>query len=176
MPKTRQQKEEIVKSLTDKLMRAKSVIFTDYKGLNMAQLSDLRDKLRESKAEFNITKNSLLKLALDKSDLQYPVSDIQTGPTATLFSYDDEVTPIKLLVKAFKDHTKGSVKSGFFAGELMDDVQINRIALLPSRDELRAKIVGSLGTPLYGIVGVLQANLRNLVYTLDQIRTVKGGE
>ncbi len=142
----------------------------------MSQLSDLRNKLRESGAEFNITKNNLLKLALDQSDFRHLASDIRTGPTATLFSYEDEVTPIKILVKAFKDHTKGSVKTGFFAGELMDDVQINRIALLPSQDELRAKIVGSLGTPLYGIVGVLQANLRNLVYTLDAIRVSKGGE
>lgn len=175
MPKTREQKEETVKSLTDKLVRAKSLVFTDYKGLNTAQLSNLRDKLRESNAEFNITKNNLLKIAIENYKLKIENSLFE-GPTATLFSYEDEITPIKVLVKALKDASKGSIKAGLVEGEFMDDVQINRIALLPPRDELRAKIVGSLGTPLYRIVGVLQANLKNLVYAIEQVRLQKGGE
>lgn len=176
MPKTRIQKEQIVQQLTDKLSRAKSVVFADYKGLNMTQLSELRSKLRESDAEFSITKNSLLKLAIDKSNLQFPTSDIWTGPTATLFSYGDEVSPIKILTKALKDGNTGSLKMGLLDNQIMDSIQIARIASLPSRKELQAKIVGSLGAPLYGIVGVLQANLRNLVYALDQIRITRGGE
>lgn len=183
MPKTRVQKEEIVKKLIEKLSRAKSVVFTDYqqaetsgsKGLNMAQLSDLRSKLREVGSEFTITKNSLLGLATENCKLKIEDS-ILDGPTATLFSYDDEITPIKILVKALKDAGTGLVKAGFLDGEPMDAAQINRLAQLPSKDELRAKIVGSLGAPLYGIVGVLQANLRDLVYALDQIRMSKGGE
>jgi len=62
------------------------------------------------------------------------------------------------------------------AGEFIDEYKVNRLATLPSKDELRAKVVGTLGAPLYGIVGVLQANLRNLVYALDQIRISRGGE
>lgn len=152
------------------------MVFADYKGLNMAQLSDLRSKLRQSSAEFSITKNTLLKLAFQNSNLRHLVSDIWTGPTATLFAYEDEVIPIKVLVKALKDASKGFIKAGLLEGQLMDDIQINRLAQLPSKDELRAKVVGGLGAPLYGIVGVLQANLRNLVYALDQIRISRGGE
>lgn len=175
MPKTRQQKQDLVTELTEKLSRAKSVVFADYKGLSMAQLSDLRNKLREVGAEFTVTKNNLLKLALNDSRLTMNDERLFEGPTATLFAYDDEINPIKLLSKTLKDAQIGKVKAGFFESEFMDEYQINKLASLPSKDELRAKIVGSLSSPLYGIVGVLQANLRNLVSTLEQIRTMKGG-
>lgn len=175
MPKTRAQKEETVTLLSDKLTRAKSVVFADYKGLSMSQLSDIRNTLRDQGAEFSVTKNNLLKLATPASNLQLPDSVFE-GPLATLFAYDDQISPIKSLVKALKDYSLGSIKGGVFEGEFMDQYKINSLAALPSKDELRAKVVGSLGAPLYGIVGVLQANLRNLVYALDQIRVSKGGE
>lgn len=176
MPKTRQQKEDLVTKLTEKLTQAKSVVFADYKGLTMAQLTDIRNKLRELGAEFTITKNSLLKLALNNSQLTINNSQLFQGPIASLFSYEDEIYPIKILVKALKDNQIGSIKLGVLNKEVMDSSMINRLAELPSKNELRAKIVGSLGSPLYGIVGVLQANLRNLVYALEQIKTMKGGE
>jgi len=98
MAKTRQQKIETVKNLSEKFSRAKSVVFTDYKGLTMKQLSDLRSKLAEVQSEFTITKNTLLNKANPEINLQ--------GPTATLFGFDDEISPIKLLVKALKDQDK----------------------------------------------------------------------
>lgn len=182
MPKTRKQKEEIVAKLTEKLANAKSVVFADYKGLTMAQLGALRKQLSEVGGQFSVTKNNLLKLALNNSQLTINNDQLFEGPVATLFAYDDEITPIKILAKALKDlpadrqgNQIGSVKGGFFEGEFADQIKINKLASLPSKDELKAKIVGSLGAPLYGIVGVLQANLRNLVYVLDQIKIMRGG-
>lgn len=175
MPKTRQQKIETVTTLTDKLSRAKSVIFADYKGLTMSTLSEMRKQIREQGAEFGITKNNLLRIAL--KDSQLPISDeLLNGPTATLFSFEDEISPIKVLTKTLKDSQIGKIKGGLFNGELMDEYMINKLAALPSKDELRAKTVGVLVAPLHGIVGVLNANLRNLVYALDQIRISRGGE
>ncbi len=176
MPKTKQQKQDTVAILTDKVSEAKSVVFTDYKGLNMSQLSELRQKLAESGAEFTITKNSLLKFALQKAKLQGLDDKILEGPTATLFAFDDEINPIKILTKSLKDYQIGSIKAGLLNGEVLDSYKVNKLAQLPTKDELRAKVVGSLGSPLYGIVGVLQANIRNLVYALEQVRIVKGGE
>lgn len=175
MPKTRLQKEEAVVKLTDKLSKAKSVVFADYKGMTMKQLSELRKTLRDQGAEFSITKNNLLKLALKNSQLTINNEQL-TGPVATLFSYEDEISPLKALAKAFKDNQIGSVKAGIMDGEILSEQQIIKLASLPTKQELRAKIVGSLSAPLYGIVSVLQANLRNLVYTLEQIRVQKGGE
>lgn len=173
MPKTRVQKEETVTTLTDKFSKAKSVVFADYKGLTMASLSDMRSKFREQQSEFSITKNSLLKLASTQYKLP---GDVLQGPTATLFSFGDEISPIKILVKALKDAGVGSVKGGIMEGEFIDQYKVNTLSILPTKDELIAKVVGGLGSPLYGIVGVLQANIRNLVYVLDQVRISRGGE
>lgn len=170
MAKTRVQKEEDVKKLTEKLSRSKSVVFTDYRGMNMEQLSNLREKLQEQGAEFNVTKNTLLSLALKAAGFPTPPAEVQVGPTATLFSYDDEVSPIKTLVKTLKDIQIGKVKGGFLDATVLDSLAVSNLASLPSKEELQGKLVGSLSSPLYGIVGVLQANMRNLVYVVDQIR------
>lgn len=175
MAKTRQQKQDLVSTLSDKFARAKSVVFTDYKGLTMAQLSQLRNKLKETHAEFTITKNSLLDLALTKSDIRYQKSDIRTGPTATLFAYDDEITPIKTLVKTLKEAAIGSVKAGFLGSEFLDAPSITALANLPSKTDLKGMLVGVLFAPIQGIAGVMKANLRNLVYALEQIRIQKEG-
>lgn len=167
MPKTRVQKEEIVIQLKEKLAHAKSVVFADYRGLTMAQLSDLRNKLRDVDGELTVTKNTLLKIALPNSSFE--------GPTAVLIANDDEISPIKLLVKALKDAGIGKIKAGFLGTEELDEAKINLLASLPTKDELRAKVVGVLVAPLHGIVGVLNANIRNLVYAVDQIRISKGG-
>ena len=172
--KTRLQKEELSIKLAEKLGRAKAVVFTDYKGLTMQQLSELRNKLVDVQGEFSITKNTALIHALKSSDHKLPESNFE-GPTATLFAYNDEIIPIKLLVKAIKDNNIGAVKAGFLGLEALDASRINQLATLPSKDELRAKTVGILAAPLQGIVGVLQANLRNLVYALSEIQKMKGG-
>ncbi len=165
--RTRAQKEETVAKISEKLSRAKAVVFTDYKGLNMKQLSDLRNKLRDVNGEFTITKNTLFKKALPEVDLE--------GPTAALFAYDDEISPIKILVKALKDTGLGKVKTGFLGDLVLDEAKILQLSSLPTKDELRGKIVGVLVTPLQGIVSVLQGNLRNLVYALSEIKKARGG-
>lgn len=169
--KTRTQKEEIVTKLTEKLSRAKALVFTDYKGLNMKQLSNLRDKLREQNAEFSITKNTLLTKALPETKLEGPASRLG-GPTAILFAYGDEISPIKILVKALKDTGLGKVKTGFLGRLPLDEAKILQLSSLPTKDELKAKIVGVLAAPLQGIVSILQGNLRNLVYALSEINSL----
>ncbi|EKD91280.1 MAG: hypothetical protein ACD_30C00029G0009 [uncultured bacterium] len=175
MPKTRQQKEEQVIRLTEQLQAAKSVVFADYKGLTMSQLSQLRNQLSEVGGKLSVTKNNLLKISLQSTNYQLPTT-LYEGPIATLIASDDEIAPIKVLVKALKDFQIGKVKAGILEGEVLDEYKLVQLANLPTKDELRAKVVGSLGAPLYGIVGVLQANIRNLVYALDQVRIMRGGE
>lgn len=175
MPKTRQQKEDLVVKFSDKLNRANSIVFVDYQGLTMAQLSDIRSKLAEIGAELTVTKNNLLKIALKEQKIELS-DDILKGPIATLFGFADEIAPIKVVAKELKDLKIGSIKAGILDGELLDQYAVVKLSQLPSKDELRAKIVGSLASPLYGMVNVLQGNLRNLVYALEQIRKSKGGE
>ncbi len=175
MAKTRIQKEIDLGKLTDKFSQAHSVIFIDYKGLTMAQLSNLRNKLRDQGAEFTVTKNTLVERAIPTTNPQPRISNLFEGPTATLFSFEDEISPIKTLVKALKDAGIGKVKAGFLDGEYLDEYQVISLSNLPTKDELRAKAVGVLVAPLQGMVSVLQGNLRNLVYALSEIQKMKGG-
>lgn len=175
MPKTRAQKEEQVKILSEKLSRAKSVVFADYRGLTMKQLSQLRDQLRDQQAEFTVTKNTLLERALPSPERSRRTTSNLEGPTAALFSYDDEISPIKVLVKTLIDSGFGKVKVGFLGKEYLDEAKILQLANLSSKHELKGKTVGVLAVPIHGIVGVLQANLRNLVYALSEIQKTKGG-
>ncbi|MBI4036778.1 50S ribosomal protein L10 [Candidatus Daviesbacteria bacterium] len=173
--KTRQQKQETVLKLSEKLSRAKAVVLTDYRGLTMNQLSSLRNKLREVDSEFTITKNALLARAIP---IAYPLRSEASplppttfqNPTATLFAYGDEILPIKALVQTLKDAGLGKLKAGLLGDQVLDEANLNQMALLPTKDELRAKIVGVLVAPLQGMVSVLQGNLRSLVYALDQLR------
>lgn len=185
MAKTRAQKEKIAQKLTEKFQTAKAVVFTDFKGLTMPQLDELRAKLKELNSEFTITKNTLLKLAVSENEARLgnsaeknkstesvmsELSKIFEGPTATLFAYGDQISPIKALVKALKDAGMGKVKMGLLDSELMDESKIQQLASLPSKDELRTKTVGILAAPLQGMIGVLNGNLRNLVYVLNKIQ------
>ncbi len=171
MAKTRPQKIAEVVKLQEKVGKAKSVVFADYRGLTMKQLIDLRNRLSEVGSEFTITKNTLLERAIPNTKFE--------GPTGTLFAYDDEISPIKILVKALKDAALGKVKSGFLGppagGDILDEAKILKLSSLPSKDELRGQTVGILAAPLQGIVSVLQGNLRNLVYALKEIQKQRGG-
>lgn len=175
MPKTRDQKQRLINQLDEKLVKAKSIVLTNYQGLTMSQLSTLRNQLSDQQATFSVIKNNLLQIALKKNNIQ--VDDISLeGPTATLMAFGDEISPIKILAKALKDFQIGSIKLGYMDGEVLSADQVIKLSQLPTKNELQAKVVGSLGAPLYGIIGVLQANIRNLVYVLDGIKKAKGGE
>lgn len=175
MPKTKIQKQAMVADITEKLEKATSLVFADYQGLTMSQLSAIRSDLADNSAEFTVTKNNLLKISL-KATGQSIDDDVLAGPVATLFAFGDEISPIKVLAKAIKDNNAGKIKGGVVGGEYYDQFKMIKLSQLESKEELRGKVVNVLGSPLYGIVSVLQANIRNLVYALDQIRIQKGGE
>jgi len=176
MPKTKAQKQEILTDLTEKVSKAKSLVFTDYQGMTMSQMQTLRHSLDELSAQFTITKNTLLKIALKDNGFNVDDDALFEGPIATLFAYGDEIAPIKALTKALKDNGIGRTKAGFLGTEYLTNAKVKQLSDLPGKEELRAKVVGTLGAPLYGIVNVLQANIRNLVYTVEAIRKQKGGE
>lgn len=177
MPKTRAQKEETLNIVTEKFSKAKAVVFADFKGMTMSQLSDLRKTLRETGSEFTVVKNTLLRLAVKETGKKDSgLEATLEGPTATLFAYDDEITPIKALVKAIKDNGIGEVKAGILGDNVLDKAKITQLSTLPSKDELRGQVVGVLVAPLRGMINVLNGNLRGLAVVLNEIRKQKGGE
>ncbi len=162
-------KVETVQSLGEKVSRAKTMAFINYQGLTVNQISDLRDKIKTAGGEVIVAKNTLMKKALAAQDFPDTGSDL-TGPTATVFSYEDEIAPIKQIADTAK--VLGGIpkfKFGFFARDLLDLAGVEKLSTIPGRAQLQAKVVGSLASPLYGIVNVLQANIRNLAVVLNEI-------
>ena len=151
----RAQKQEVVKDLHGVFNSAGIVVVTHYSGLSVADMTDLRNRLREIGASFKVTKNRLTKLALDGTD-KAPLGDLFTGPTGIGFS-DDPVAAPKALVKFAKDHDNLKILGGMMGEVVLDENAIKDLASLPSLDELRAKLVGLLSTTATRIAGVLQA-------------------
>jgi large subunit ribosomal protein L10 len=151
----RSEKSELVSSLRGTFENASIVVVTHYTGLNVADISDLRTKMRDAGASFKVTKNRLTRLALEGTPYDQ-IGDLFTGPTAIAYS-DDPVAPARVAVDFAKKNDKLVVLGGAMGDVRLDENAIKQLATLPSLDELRAKIVGMLNTPATRIAGVLQA-------------------
>jgi len=151
----RTEKSELVTELRGTFENAAIVVVSHYTGLNVAEISDLRTKMRAAGASFKVTKNRITRLALEGTPYDQ-IGDLFTGPTAIAYS-DDPVAPAKVAVEYAKKNEKFVVLGGAMKGVRLDQDSIKQLATLPSLDELRAKIVGMLNTPATRVAGVLQA-------------------
>ena len=168
----RARKEGIVQDIKEKLGKSQVVILTDYRGLNVAEITDLRRQLREEGIEFKVVKNTLTKIAA--GELGYEnLKDHLEGPTAVAFGYHDPVTAAKILAKFAKGNDKLEIKAGLLEGGIIDLEGIRALADLPSREVLLSRVLGVFQSPLTAFASVLQGNIRNLVYVLDAIREQK---
>lgn len=170
---TRQQKKEIVKGLTDKFKKAKSVVFTDFTGLTVNDLQALRQELKEKGSHYQVIKKTLLDLALKKAGIDFDLKQFQAS-LAVSFSDLDEVAPAKILYNFSKAHENLKLLAGLlFVPEktVLNQDQVIALAKIPAKEELIAKIIGSLNAPLQNFAYCLKANLRNLVYILKQKAT-----
>lgn len=168
-----------VEKLKDQIKKAKTVVLTDYKGLNVDKLTKLRQKIKNVGGEFKVTKNTLLKIALKNTRCsiknQHPVLGELSGPTAILFSFEDELTPLKTLYDFAQENELPKIKFGFLEDRLVEQDRLIELAKLPSKKDLQAKLVGVLNSPTYGLVYVLKANINNLVGVLKQIKLTNPG-
>ncbi|MBD3248352.1 50S ribosomal protein L10 [Candidatus Falkowbacteria bacterium] len=176
MPKTKQQKKEIVDSLKDKLSRSKSVIFTKFEGLGVAENESLRKDLRDSSSEYCVAKKTLMDIAFKDFEGLSP-KDFE-GKVAAIFGYEDEVAPAKVVSdfkKELSDEEKDKIVfvGGLLENKFISKEEVDNLSKLPSREELYAKVVGSLNSPISGFVNALAGNLRNLVYVLKAIEEKK---
>jgi len=143
-------------------------ILTKYVGINVAQVTELRGKLRAAGVEFKVYKNTLGRLALRELGLE-AAADFMEGPTAWAFS-KDPMAPAKILKEFSGDLKFVSMMGGVLEGKVVTKAQLESLASLPGRDQLRAQLVGTIAAPLRNLAGVLNALPRNLVNVLDQIR------
>ena len=175
MAKTKEQKKEILEKLDKKIKQAKSIVFAKFDGLEVKDNEELRKQLREENSEYYVAKKTLMDIAFKKSsdvkDLN--IKDFQ-GRIAAIFGYEDEVIPAKIIDKFAKDHQENiDFVGGIMEGKFLSADEVKTIAKLPSKQELYARIVGSINAPISGFVNALAGNLRNLVYVLKAIEEKK---
>jgi large subunit ribosomal protein L10 len=161
-----QEKVETIEDLKTRLRGVKTVLLTEYRGLSVAQLSELRKQLRSVSAEYKIVKNRLARLALS-SDLS-SVGTYLKGPTGMILSREDAVAVAKTLHTFAKTNTALVIKAGYVEGQMLEPAGLKALADLPSKDALRSAIVGALQGPLAQLIGLLTAPQRDLVYVLEQ--------
>ncbi len=167
-------KEPVVQEIKEKLEAAQSVVLTDYRGLDVAEVTDLRNKLRDAGIEFKVVKNTLTRIAANQIGLE-GLDPYLEGPTALAFSEKDPVAPAKILSEFAKTHKDLEIKAGILDGKVIGVEGIKALADLPSREVLLARVLGGMQAPMYGFAGVLQGTLRSLVYVLEAVRQQKAG-
>lgn len=161
-----QRKVETVADLTDKLSRMQFMVVGDYRGLTVAEITDLRRRLRESGAELIVAKNTLAQLAARASGRE-GLDSILAGPTAIAFAYDD----VAKAAKAINDFNRGPkklvIRGGMLGADVLAANAADVVASLPSRQQLLGEILGGVSSPLSGVVGVINAAVSNIVYLLQ---------
>lgn len=157
MPKTKGQKAAILKTINEKIEKMKSAVMFNYSGIEVKDLNILRDKCREEGIDYMVAKKTLLKKALSEKGLAKAVEQGFPGEIATLFSYDDEVAPARILAAFAKDQDKIKFAGGILEGDYIDAVRVTELSKIPAKKELLAKLVGCLSNPLSGLARVLNA-------------------
>ena len=166
-------KKVVVQEITDKIKASKSVVLVDYNKLTVAEVSALRNKCKQAGCEYKVYKNTLVRKALN--DLGYKDFDGDlNGPTAVTFGAD-ETSAAKLMVQAAKDYeNKVVIKSAFVDNAYVDKAGVKALASMPSREELVAKMLGSMQAPLSNFAGVLNNLVAGIVRVLNGIAQQKG--
>jgi len=169
----RNEKTDMVSGITEIVQKSTAVFLTDYSGVNVADISDIRNEFRKEGVNYKVFKNTLFKRALDESGKYEKLADHLVGMTGFAFTDENPVAPAKIIKKYFDKHNKLSLKACYIENEFFDGSRLNELATLPSKNELIASIMGSLDAPASGIVGAINAVFRELVSVIDEISKKK---
>ena len=168
-------KKAVVADIREKFEKAHSVVLIDYRGLTVAEVTDLRNQCRAQGVEYVVLKNTMIRLAAQELGIT-GLDPHLNGPTAVAFGMKDAVAPAKVITDFIKKVKKTSVKCGVVDRTMIDAAGVQALSELPPKEVLIAKMMGSLNAPITGFVGVLSATLRSLVYAVEAVRKQKAGE
>ena len=171
----RPEKQSIAAELTEHLSESEFCILTDYMGLTVDKTQELRNKLHETSARMTVVRNRVMSLVAKEQGLEGLEPGL-SGPTAMVFGSGDVVGTAKVLKEFVKNNELPVVKIGALDGQILTAEQINELASLPSREELLAKVVGTIAAPLSQVVGVLNQKVSSLVHVLNAVKVKKEEE
>lgn len=164
----REQKEKEVAVLRDMFSRSRHVTITDHTGIDVANLTLLRRKLKEIQSEFRISKNTFLRLAVMNTDFDR-LAEHFTGPTSVVFGYDDPMETAKVINQSMKDIEKPKFKSYYFEGQVLDFDTFKRIAELPPREQVIAKLISTMDGAVSRFISLLDGAAMEFIGTLDAL-------
>ncbi len=164
------QKQEVVEEIVDKISRAQALVLVDYRGLNVDEVTNLRNQYRAENVDYKVYKNTMMRFAFEKAGIE-GMDEHLTGPNAVAFCYDDPVAAAKISQKFAKGNEKLVIKAGLVDGKVIDSKGVDALAKLPPKEVLVAQVLGTLNAPIQGFATVLQGTLGGLVRCLDQVRT-----
>ena len=169
-----EQKKAVVAGLAESMKNAQAGVLADYKGINVADDTKLRQTLRAAGVEYKVVKNTLLTFAVKEIGFD-AMTDVLSGTTALAYSNTDMVAPAKILSEyAKKSGGKFTIKAGFVEGKVIEPKEVTALAELPSKEQLIANMLAGFNAPISGFVNVLNANLRGLAVVLNAIAEKKG--
>lgn len=161
-------KKQVVLDIKDKMERAKGMIFYDYRGLTVSEVTELRNNLRAAGVEYHVLKNSMLTRAADMLEIK-GLDEYLSGPTAVAFGYTDPVAPAKVLVEFVKKVKKTEIKSGVLGTKVINVKGVESLAQLPSREQLIGQLAGTLNAPISGLARSLSGIICKLGYALNAV-------
>ena len=169
---TKAEKVQIIEELKDRLKNSKSAIFVDYRGLTVEEANSLRKQFREAGVVYKVYKNTLIEIAARELGLE-GITPWLEGPTAIAFGIEERVAPAKILLQNITNMKKMEFKGGIVDGNIIDVEGVEALAKLPSKEELIAKLLGSMNAPIVNLLGVLSGPMRAFAYALNAIKDQK---
>ena len=177
MNRTKAQKQEMVTTLATQVARSQTIYVTDFTGLDVARITDLRRRLRAVGVEYVVVKNTLARRALTEQQLkQGGLESFLAGPTALVLAGADPVGAAKVLADFAKEFEKPAIKVGLVEGKPVSQAQVKSLAALPAKSQLLAQLGGALQAPLAGFLGVLNGVLYSMLGALEALKTKRAGE
>jgi len=169
MPQTKEKKKKVIEELKTKISTQKMIVFFDFSGIKTKDLSELRNELKESDNELKITKKSLAQIAFKSLGFKIDFKKIKSQ-LALVFGFKDEILPAKLIHQFSQKNPSLKILGGVFEKNLIGPERIIELAELPTKEELLARLVGSISSPISNLVYVLKANIKGLIYVLSTIK------
>lgn len=165
---TKDQKEKIVRDLVSRIKEAKSVVFSDFKGVKVKDLTQLKKELKKEEIDFKVAKKTLINIAFKKAGIEVDTRKME-GQVAVSISSMDEVAPARIISKFSKTNENLKILGGILENALVDVEKVKELAKLPGKEELLGKLIGTIKAPISGFVNVCAGNLRGLVQALKAI-------
>lgn len=167
MAKTKEQKKEIIENIKQHLKKQVVMFFIDFQKLKAEDIFTLRNKLKQADSLLYIAKKNLVKIVFKNEKIPVEIDQLQ-GQLGLVFGFQNEILPAKTIYNTWQKHQGPQILGGFYQGEFINAKQAIELAKLPSKQELLARLAGSLSSPISGLVSALGGNIKGLMFILNQ--------